>query len=1553
MTKRVRRKIPALVLTAAMVLSMLPSSLFGALRVEAAESESAANVTYSQGEWTKSPDQEDYEYRETSWDFTTAGLTDSVKIAAGDTVKGIVSVAGKVQLKKATEGLSIQTDSVIAIPLDTKTDKIDISFSLSSSNGTRYLILGDTVNQKVYHKSSNAAKTNADGALSNKAFTGTYDSTYFTGNTFYISSATNADSPSSDSGESKIATLTVKEYRAIESSGGSETGSESGSETGSETGTETGSDTESGTGTETGTGSESETGTGSEGETGSESESSANLRLVELNLTEGLTAGTAYDGGISVLENMTYKPVSGDIIGGVTYQGYVAGSQNPKTDGAKSEGNVPNSGAALILNAEHDGKLTVAMKINSGKTIYFVDATANIFEEYKNSGTSSEFASKSYKVLEGHTYYLYGGGTKIPIYAISVDYRGPEAWDAIAAPVLGEPTVDAKAGTITVPYTAQVGGRYADSIEISMISNGKTIDTETMTAEGENGSAVFTPSASGSYSFVATLKRTDCEGKQSNETKAVDFVLPMAKPTIVGAENQGNAVVRFSWKAVPEADSYKVYVNGEMAAENITKLAYRFDNLNADTEYTFAVSAVRGDDADISEKAEITLTTTNEAKKEWYYAAFGSSTNKNNNGYTVNDDGTIGLHSTGGKGKLVPASTDGVAFYYTTIDPENENFSLSADITVNSWTLSNGQEGFGIMAADAVGTDGDSSTFWNNSYMGSVTKVEYYWDADNQTVTDSSAYPKYTMKLGIGSQEKIGVTKANIADGTSSKALQSTMTTLETSAPLSGKYSGTYNVVGNHTNSADTLGNLDTKTTFHFEICRNNTGYSVSYTDEAGNTTTKQYYHGDDGDELTKIDENNIYVGFFTARNADITISNINIKTVSPENDEPKQERPVSLVTPNYTIESSETANSEDYDMVYYGNADGKLTIKDFEGNLVAENTEIKAKTKYHINTKLSEGDNTFKIEFTPDADYKPSKYEKLSSYDSVSFDFTVSLNVKDLKNIYISPDGSASGTGEKDSPLDIYTAVKYAAPGQTLILTEGTYKLESTVVVKRGIDGTADEKINMIADPEAKTRPVLDFQGKCAGMVLAGDYWYFNGFDVTNSQNAMKGIQVSGSNNTLEDVKAYRNGNTGIQISRYLGTDKWEDWPANNLILNCTSYLNADAGYEDADGFAAKLTIADGNVFDGCIAAYNADDGWDLFAKVETGPIGKVEIRNCVAFKNGYVIDEDGKEVDAGNGNGFKMGGSSITGYHVLKNSIAFGNKAKGFDSNSCPDIQIYNSTSYNNESYNVALYTNDAKNTDFYAEGIISYKNANTVSENIKLKGTQDSTKVYGSTNYFFNGEESVNTVTDGTVTSVNENWFVSTDMEKAVNGGITRNSDGSINMGGFLELTSLAPSDAGARFEGQTMTDESSDKGNTESSSGSDDTNASQSSQSGTTVTETAATETTANVAASVSIGKRASGVTSVEESVSIADTKKTETEATVKEETVKTPEAEKETVTDETSSKDTVNIETGEAPLDAGTIENSKTSNLWIWITLAGCVAVGAVAAIYFIKGKKEE
>lgn len=1123
--------------------------------------------------------------------------------------------------------------------------------------------------------------------------------------------------------------------------------------------------------------------------------------LHELDLSGGLLKGQTYEGGISVLADMPYTSNTLEACG-VLYEGTV---QTPKENPSPNNGAIPTTGAAVKLVAEKAGKLKVTVSLVS-KVYYFLEETANGPKEVlKFDNTTNTQTGGKVLILPveaGKTYYLYTHGSKIKMYGITVDYRTSLDWNKIETPVLGTPSV--KGGTISVPYTAQVGGIYAETLDVTMYdANGKAVNKQSITAEGESGVAEFTPAASGTYSFKAELIRTGEASKVSNTTTSVNFVLPMATPAGLNAENKGHGNVKLTWQAVPEAENYTVYVDGKVYAEGVTKLLQKISGLTVGQEYTFGVASVRGND--ISKPAEVKLTITEDAVKTWNYSAFGSSVDTmseggKNNGFSGSyDTQDLKVWSMNSKGKLVPNSTDGVAFYYTTIDPETENFTLSADVTVDSWKFTNGQEGFGLMAADRVGENGSGNSFWNNSYMVSATKVEYFWDAEAGQVSDAG--DKYTMKLGVGSQEKIGVTPENLAADTVVDDFQTAMRTLETSAVASGQGAGTYNMVGGYEAALKDITDVNPQTTFHMTIQRNNTGYFLSYTNAAtGETVTNKYYHGDNGDELTRLDENNIYVGFYASRSAKVSFSNMSLTTVAPENDAPAEARPITYVTPNFSIESAKVANNANYEMVYYGNADGVLSITNSKGEAVVSGQHVDAKTKFRVNTVLEQGSNTFAVEFTPDADYKPAKYSLLSSYDTVKFDFNVTYNVKDRSYIYVSPDGRSYGSGAKDDPVDIYTAVKSAAPGRTILLKGGTYALDKTVIVERGVNGTADAKIYMIADPEAATRPVLDFQGRCAGMILAGDYWYFQGFDVTRSANAQKGIQVSGSYNTVDNVMTYKNGNTGLQISRYKSTDNWEDWPSHNLILNCTSYLNADAGYEDADGFAAKLTVADGNVFDGCIAAYNADDGWDLFAKVETGAIGQVVIQNCVAFKNGYVLDENGQEVDAGNGNGFKMGGSSISGHHILRNSVSFGNKAKGIDSNSCPDIEAYSSTSYNNESFNVAFYTNDAKNTAFIAKGILSFKDSSnaagqTVAEQFKPKGTQETSAYENAMNYYWRGENSTNS--EGIAATAE--WFQNMDMNSAIHGGIRRNTDGTINMNGFLAVTSAVLAGVGARMTG----------------------------------------------------------------------------------------------------------------------------------------------------------
>lgn len=324
------------------------------------------------------------------------------------------------------------------------------------------------------------------------------------------------------------------------------------------------------------------------------------------------------------------------------------------------------------------------------------------------------------------------------------------------------------------------------------------------------------------------------------------------------------------------------------------------------------------------------------------------------------------------------------------------------------------------------------------------------------------------------------------------------------------------------------------------------------------------------------MDDEYVYVGMFAARGVDITYSDINLTLIDPADDAPAEEREMTLVTPAYNIISAAVSNSAAYDLIYSGNADGKLSVTAADGSAVVSDRAVTAGTKVTMPVSLTEGSNKFRISFTPNSDYRPNEYSKLSSYETVTYEFTVTYKSvrRDQKTIYVAPEGSTGAAGSKENPVDIYTAVKYAKAGQMIVLKGGVYNLTSTIKVERGIDGTKEQMIYLIADPSDSQRPVFDFNRACAGMIFAGDYWYCQGFDVTNTQDTQKGIQISGSNCVFDNIQAYHNGNTGIQVSRYLTTDEREDWPSNDLILNCTSYGNADIGYEDADGFAANLPL-------------------------------------------------------------------------------------------------------------------------------------------------------------------------------------------------------------------------------------------------------------------------------------------------------------------------------------------------------------------------------------------
>lgn len=406
---------------------------------------------------------------------------------------------------------------------------------------------------------------------------------------------------------------------------------------------------------------------------------------------------------------------------------------------------------------------------------------------------------------------------------------------------------------------------------------------------------------------------------------------------------------------------------------------------------------------------------------------------------------------------------------------------------------------------------------------------------------------------------------------------------------------------------------------------------------------------------------------------------------------------------------------------------------------------------------------------------------------------------------IYASPNGGGDGSS-MSSPTDVKTAIKSVKAGGTIYLLDGTYKYTETILIEESNSGSSGALKTISAYPGAKV--VFDFTGMAVsgsnrGFVLDGSYWHFYGFEIYNAGD--NGMLLSGDNNIIEMMIFNDNEDTGLQLSRYQTSySSVSQWPSYNLILNCTSKNNCDeATMENADGFAAKLTCGEGNVFDGCMAYNNSDDGWDLYAKTETGPIGVVTIQNCVAFRNGYT--EDGRGYGDCDGNGFKLGGAGVGSPHVVKNCLAFENLNCGFTDNNNPELaSISDSTAVNNSvggngKPNFSVYR--CTNCNF--DNLMSYYNNSSIKiANDKYVGTYANGVYYNSGYYKVDADTKVSngskigTKIDGPsdsdfiATSVSP---MGTDFHK-----VWRNADGSLNTGGYFETKGTYES-MGYHFDG----------------------------------------------------------------------------------------------------------------------------------------------------------
>jgi hypothetical protein len=286
----------------------------------------------------------------------------------------------------------------------------------------------------------------------------------------------------------------------------------------------------------------------------------------------------------------------------------------------------------------------------------------------------------------------------------------------------------------------------------------------------------------------------------------------------------------------------------------------------------------------------------------------------------------------------------------------------------------------------------------------------------------------------------------------------------------------------------------------------------------------------------------------------------------------------------------------------------------------------------------------------------------------------------------FVQADGSDSNTGTTiDSAFKtIPRAVTAAAAGDTIYLRGGVHYYTAKISIsKSGQDG------NLITLQNYQNETViLDFKGVPYGtgsnrgiqLNAGSDYWHFKGFTIRYAPD--NGLYSNSSHCIFEQLIAYGNQDSGINmLANSSGS------PSYNQVINCDSYLNYDpctAG-GNADGFGAKgatggaYALGPGNVFRGCRAWCNSDDGFDLWWAGNS-----VRIENCWAWRNGYNI-WGFTGTWKGNGVGIKLGQGP--GAHIIIHCMAYYNRLSGFDLNrsngdtEVNGVTLYNCTGVNNQ--------------------------------------------------------------------------------------------------------------------------------------------------------------------------------------------------------------------------------------------------------------------------------
>ena len=375
---------------------------------------------------------------------------------------------------------------------------------------------------------------------------------------------------------------------------------------------------------------------------------------------------------------------------------------------------------------------------------------------------------------------------------------------------------------------------------------------------------------------------------------------------------------------------------------------------------------------------------------------------------------------------------------------------------------------------------------------------------------------------------------------------------------------------------------------------------------------------------------------------------------------------------------------------------------------------------------------------------------------------------------------------------------------GDNVYILPGTYAITETqiskeespykIVFNMNQNGEQGKPISFIGLTEDGNRPVFDMSAvnptdyRVTAFYVTGSYLIFRNFEVI-------GIQVNITDHTQSENFRIRNGhhNTfdniachdGMGIGFYLTNNSH-----HNLFLNCDGYNNYDSVSESGkggqnDAFGCHVQAGnEGNIFIGCRAWNNSDDGYDFI-----NCYSPATICYSIAYHNGYDKDSNKRQ----DGNGFKAGGfgmgSAVTlpesgaPRHEVYHCLAASNKSNGFYSNHhLGGVYFHHNTSYKNATGSTASnfsmvnrkdasYPDGAKDVSGYNHTLENNLSVHADARHISALDATDASNTVTGNSFYWDAETSTWKNNDVEVTQV----MKSTSVSRIT---LARNEDGTLS-------------------------------------------------------------------------------------------------------------------------------------------------------------------------------